>query len=529
MKKFFLLHSECWLVLAVIFIAGWLRFWHLDTLPAALNRDEAALGYNAWLLAETGTDEWGESWPIALKSFGDYKLPGYPILTKFSFDLFGRSDWSVRYPSALAGTLLPLAVWCLAKQIGWTKWHRVAASIIVAVLPFSIFYSRMAFEANVALTLVITGLACFIAGLQAIKWQTTAWSFGWGLICWTVGIFTYNTPLLLTPFVIVGLLLWYRGEYLKKTLLLSFLLGLLMSVSVASLWQLSQQKSGITIFSDPTIESQIIERYLSLDGWQQKVFGSRFVVYSTKIVNNFVSSLTPQFLVTHGGSHPWHTIPQTAHLTWFIYLFGLFGLVNQISLAFSSFWHKNQNTTQSALNFLAWLTLASLAPAVVTVDAPHATRSLLSMLLLSIFAIPGSAFIYTRLPASKIIKNALLIFFIGFALHGAVQYIYTYFWQYPKTQAVFQPGLAQLLPTLKNHQKPIIVAGDGYTYILLAWYQPIAPADFLRTIERHPVDTIGFAAGKKVGTYTIRPDFKTPEATTASLLEWTGQTWLLRE
>ncbi|KKU82941.1 MAG: hypothetical protein UY10_C0019G0001, partial [Microgenomates group bacterium GW2011_GWA2_47_8] len=69
---FFLL--VCFLVLAIP------RIWQLGILPLALNRDEAALAYNAVLLAETGKDEWGRSWPLALQSFGDFKLIGYPAV-----------------------------------------------------------------------------------------------------------------------------------------------------------------------------------------------------------------------------------------------------------------------------------------------------------------------------------------------------------------------------------------------------------------------------------------------------------------
>src|SRR3990172_6192442 len=99
MKKYLWL----WLIIGVAFLQ---RFWQVGQLPATLNRDEAAVAYNAFLLSETGKDEWGRSWPVALESFGDYKLPGYSLVLMPFFKLLGLNDWVVRLPSVIAGTVL---------------------------------------------------------------------------------------------------------------------------------------------------------------------------------------------------------------------------------------------------------------------------------------------------------------------------------------------------------------------------------------------------------------------------------------
>ncbi len=44
------------ILLTILLIAFFLRFWRLDTYPA-LNADEAAIGYNAYSLIQTGMDE----------------------------------------------------------------------------------------------------------------------------------------------------------------------------------------------------------------------------------------------------------------------------------------------------------------------------------------------------------------------------------------------------------------------------------------------------------------------------------------
>ncbi|KKQ38117.1 MAG: hypothetical protein US53_C0001G0022 [Candidatus Woesebacteria bacterium GW2011_GWA1_37_7] len=47
-----------YILLLIILLAAFLRFWKLGSYPA-LNADEAAIGYNAYSLLETGKDEHG--------------------------------------------------------------------------------------------------------------------------------------------------------------------------------------------------------------------------------------------------------------------------------------------------------------------------------------------------------------------------------------------------------------------------------------------------------------------------------------
>lgn len=517
--------SEMLHLVLITLVASLLRIYALATLPAALNRDEAALGYNAWLLQTSGVDEWGERWPVALQSFGDYKLPGYPLLTIISFWLFGRTDFAVRMPSAVAGSLLPLAVWFLLKQTQSSKRASIFAAWLIAVSPFSIFYARMAFEASVALTIFTVVIALVFRSLAS---RLPSWRQLLSIsILLTAAIFTYNTPLLLTPFLIMAILLFSIGRSWRNYMPVVMALLLPLIIGAFSLWQLSQHKAGISIFSDPTITAEIMQRYAQASSLSEKFMASKYVVYLGMMAKNMFASWSPNFLIIRGGSHPWHTIPQAAHLTWFSYLFGIGGVFLATHAVLRSIGSlRSWSFPQRTRAILLWLLLAGLAPAAITTDAPHATRSLLFLVLLVVFAAISADLILAWIEKKHAQMRLLAVTAMAcFAVLGALNYLNLYFRHYPQTQAMFQPGLATVLPTLATVGKPILVAGDGYTYISLAWYQPITPNEFLATIKRHPIDTIGFAAGKSVGNYTVRPDFQTPEATQAGLLFWQQDHW----
>ncbi len=100
------------LLLTLIF-----RFWQLELIPSGLNWDEAAYGYNSYSLLLTGNDEWGVSWPIFLRSFGDFKpaLLSYLQIPLIYFN--GLTTNSLRIPVALLGVISLISWWTIQNKL----------------------------------------------------------------------------------------------------------------------------------------------------------------------------------------------------------------------------------------------------------------------------------------------------------------------------------------------------------------------------------------------------------------------------
>ena len=105
----------------IFFLAFFIRIYSIHTTP--LLWDEASLGYNAYSILKTGRDEYGTFLPIIFKSFGDYKPGLYVYLCLPFVYLFGLNDLSVRLPSIILGSLLPIILYFLIKEIN-TKWFQ---------------------------------------------------------------------------------------------------------------------------------------------------------------------------------------------------------------------------------------------------------------------------------------------------------------------------------------------------------------------------------------------------------------------
>src|SRR5947208_1214803 len=104
-------------LIGVIVLAAILRLFALSDFPVGLNADEASLGYNAYSLLQTGKDEYGTSFPLQFKSFGDYK-PGLYVYFAMPFIwLMGLNELAVTLPSAMLGIATVYLVYLLGKKI----------------------------------------------------------------------------------------------------------------------------------------------------------------------------------------------------------------------------------------------------------------------------------------------------------------------------------------------------------------------------------------------------------------------------
>ena len=145
------------LLFSIFILGAILRFYKLGEVPQVLTRDEAAIGYNAYSILKTGKDEYGVKLPVYFLSFGDYKNPLYIYLTSLLIPVFCLNEFTVRFLSALSGSLTIIASYLLIKEF-FSKTQKgtedkqkrtepvaLMASFLLAISPWHIFYSSLNF------------------------------------------------------------------------------------------------------------------------------------------------------------------------------------------------------------------------------------------------------------------------------------------------------------------------------------------------------------------------------------------------
>jgi len=187
----------------IIILATVLRFYQLGQNPPSLNWDETAHGYNAYSILKTGRDEYGYRLPLSFRSFDDYKPPIYTYLVVPSIAAFGLNDFAVRFPSAALGVLTVIFTYFMVFELFKNRTIAFLSSLFLAISPWHLQFSRVAFETNSAIFWSVLGTWAFLKGIRAKGLRITAW-MSLTAIAFGVNLFMYHNARVFIPIFSIG-------------------------------------------------------------------------------------------------------------------------------------------------------------------------------------------------------------------------------------------------------------------------------------------------------------------------------------
>ncbi|GIW60398.1 MAG: hypothetical protein KatS3mg087_1464 [Patescibacteria group bacterium] len=258
------------ILLVIITLGAFLRFFNLSTNPPSLNWDEASLGYNAWTLLNYGTDEYGNSWPFSIRSFNDYKPPLYTYLTIFPVALFGLTEFATRFISAFLGTATILLVYLLAREVSLSRKFiqlPILAALLFAIAPWSLQFSRGAFEGNIAVFFTTTSMYLLLRWLNAPS-SSFQFLFGSTLMA-TAALYAYHAPRVVIPILAVAVFFKYYRKFLRHwqhTAICLLVAAILLTPAlvVTLRGSTAARASAVSIFNTKYLDTTIREREAGL-------------------------------------------------------------------------------------------------------------------------------------------------------------------------------------------------------------------------------------------------------------------------
>ena len=431
-------------MLKILALALALRLLMLGSVPPSLNWDEVSMGYTAYSVSETGSDEWGSHLPLFFRSYGEWKSAVYIYLLVPLIKLFGLSPFVVRLPSALLGVVSVYLIYQIAKRL---YSHQVGlwAAFLMAVTPWSFFLSRPAFEANVALTLILAGIHFFLRyNLESKIYLLIASGVFFGL-----APHTYNSPKLVVPLLVIYLV-WSTKLYknLKSILLYLAILALFAFPILTNLVSgYSQARyNQVSILTDGKALDAFyhLRQTMPLPDPLDKLIINKGTFFAYQFVANFLSYFSPGFLVWQGGTHTQQSLPYHGVLYVSELVFVVLGVITLVR-------HK-----RSFLPFA--LIVLGLVPAAITRDPQHVLRA--SLAIPGFILLAGLGWEYLTLRQFRYLKivNWLLIIEISLYILGY------FFWYAPAYARDWQYGYPQVSAYLEEH-------GDEYDSIVVTkWY-----------------------------------------------------------
>lgn len=489
----------------ILLLALFLRSYQIDQHPSGINADEAAIGYNAYSLLETGKDEHGKSWPLVFQSFNDFKPPLYFYLTIPFIKLVGVNILAVRLPSLILGTISVYFIYLLSQELFRKKILSLTTAIFLAISPWHLHFSRGAWEVNASTTFLLFGILSFI------KAQKKPIYFFLSAISIALSLYTYHSIRVIAPLIAIFLLINFRHELIRiykinnLTIIVPLIFFLLIITPLVK-QMLSEEGTsrfgGVSIFADEGPLWQALAHRREHDNSESfyvRVIHNRYLSYSIRFFQNYLSHFSPKYLFTSGDEIARNKIPEMGQSYPILLPFLFFGIYRLFQI----------RTKESSL-ILFWFLISPIAAA-LTFQSPHALRSQNMVIPLNIILAIGvySFFSYLNTQRLKIINHFALIIFIILTGYAFFRYLHLYYIHYPKELAfAWQYGFDQVSEFINKNQDKYdhIIISDTYDqpYIIIAFYLKYPPSILQQEIKLTPRDQFGFSTVKNFGKYEFR-------------------------
>lgn len=463
-------------ILAIIFLFGFvIRFLWLGVIPRGFTPDEASQAYSAYSLLKTGRDEWGVSWPLtSFKSFLDYKSPLQTYLMIPSIAAFGLNEFAARLPSAIFGSLAIISSFFLASKLTGNKTVGLLTSAVYALSPWSIQFSRMALEANIAVFLITTGLYFFLSA------DKNNFYLPLSAILFSFSLYTYHAAKLFVPLLLLCLfVIFYRKlTNTPKQLFLSITLGLLLIFPLLKnltgtdskrggellITNISQEK--LTHLNDIIFYSDLykVNQYLP------RIFHNKVTLVLNDFFTNYASYFSLHFWFIEGGREITYSVIPGRGLLFLIFLpFLIFGMVSL---------YRSNISPQYKKILLIWLLLAPL-PASLTKEGYRPNRAISFMFLLEFFIAFGLwNFVLNYFRSSKL-KISILASLVALSFVFYVEdYLFSSHVKYPESLSYGWRETISEISKIQNKYRTVHIEQGGQAQSMVAFYQKTPPQLF---------------------------------------------------
>ena len=202
-----------WLVFAIILF--FTVIFKFGEIPAYIGVDEAGMAYDAYCLAEYGTDRYQNSYPLYLTNFGQGQSSLCAYLAALFIKLFGFNEVTYRLP-ALIVYLVSMVVSYLLVSKAKNKKVALLFTFLIITCPWNIFNARMALDCNLFAGLFMLDLYLLNRARKDVHFVIAGISIG--LTLYTYALSWITMPLFLLVWAIY--MLYIKQIKFKELILL---------------------------------------------------------------------------------------------------------------------------------------------------------------------------------------------------------------------------------------------------------------------------------------------------------------------
>lgn len=396
--------------MSLLLISCFLHFWELGNIPQGLFIDEASIAYNAYCIAETGTDEYGSKLPVLFKCFGNYHdtVMVYSLVPLVK--IFGLKVWVARFPSALYMVFASIAFYFLAYLYAKNQWIALGGAFAFSILPWSFPLSRSIMSGYTPMLLGIVLGWLFI--FKAFSKKSYCLAF-LAAFFWAFTMYSHNCGRPMAAAYLIAFGISMHLALLKRPKIFAFFSFMYVFLMLPMIWFVSQ------------IPESMNSRFNEISVWKDN---PGFLTLVLRILLRYTDYFNPVFLFWQGDSNFRHNIGVGG-----LYIFMIPLILAGLYVSIKKF-KRNPYFRFVLLGLLVY----PLA-AVLTEERMHGTRSLNGLPFWGILAVVGVAYLWNLRSKYRWLVWAFCLLGCGMCLE-VTKYMRDYFIEYKECSKIYFMG-----------------------------------------------------------------------------------------
>lgn len=449
----------------IVLVGGILRLFKLSSFPVSLNWDEVSHGYNAFSILNTGADEWGKVLPIFnFRAYGDYPLPLNLYLTIPFIFFLGLSEFSIRFPHAIFGILTIISTFFLAWGLTKNKNIGLISSFLVAISPWTLFTSRVVFQSNLSIFLLVTAMALFVHREKKKGFLPIS------IVLLFLTLFSYHSTRIFSPLLLIGLIFLFKKEFANKLMVSISVVFFTVTILVIINPESRARSKWVFLINKSAVNKIEGKRNTStLPFAIKRLLYNRPIYFAVEFTKNYLEYFSPKYLFIKGGTQYQFSVPNQG----LEYLINLpFFYIGLVLLLIKLIKEKGSGTKL----ILLWLVLSPIA-ASITTEKFAVLRS--STMIPLVEVITGVGLIYA-LSLVKTKKKLLIGLYLALIALFAIKYLSIYFGSYARDYSwSWQYGYKEAVNYVKEnyskYDKIIITKKYGEPHEFLLFFMKYDP------------------------------------------------------
>lgn len=410
-------------LIGITFLTLVLRLWQLGSLPGTFFVDEVLIGYVGRFILENGVDLYGNHWPLLyFNNFGDYYIIWPMYLAGLATKFLGASEFAVRLPTVLFGTVAVPGIYWLARNFHLDRKTSTIAALLLAISPWHIVLSRSSTEGVIEVTLIILAVSLLLNAVRKQHYRDLFFAALFSLSSY----FIYHSSRLQIPLIWLGMVAyqWFTTIKIKGSKKFLIITSVFAMFFLALTLFISQTNWGRGRFDQTSIfgeQARVVGRMTELSYnlgpdhlLLARIFHNKYLGYGREFMRQYGSYFAPDFLLLDGWKGTRYDVPEAGPN---------FLLIAPLMLIGAYFvFSQPKRLTQQWL--IIWLLLIAPIPASMTViESPNIRRSLLMVVPLLLLAAIG-------LRESVQMLNKHKLHFVKLILWMAIFAEFVFFWHH---------------------------------------------------------------------------------------------------